>query len=60
MKKPIYQLSCDEIRDICSKREDCMGCKLYYEDGICAKELTKGGEIDLRSLHQFLLRGVDQ
>lgn len=59
MKKPIYQLSCDEIREICKKREDCMGCSLYYENGVCAKDLTNGGENDLQSLHLFLSRGVD-
>ena len=59
MKKQIYQLSCDEIRDMCNKRDDCMGCRLYYENGVCAKDLTNGGETDLRSLYLFLSRGVD-
>ena len=57
--KFIFELKKDDIECACNGYEDCMGCEFMFYNGVCALDMIKESDNDLRNLLQFLLKEID-
>ena len=58
MSKLMFEATYSEIADYCETREECVECPYMFEYGICAKDIAKDSEHELRKLLIFLTREI--